>query len=273
MTDYQNQGGWEQQQITEQRMAENSVIDLSSSNNAATIQKIAPVANGLHVYQAINAVQEDIAKKGISKGQDAKNKDNKHMYRYRGIDDVYNALAPLLAQHKLIIFPSYRDKQIVERKSSFNSVLLYTTLTADFTFVSAVDGSSHTCTTYGEAMDSGDKGTNKAMSIAYKYACIQVFAIPTEGDNDPDATVHDPLMPINVTPPILPNLFTLPAPAVAMVSANGKPLNNAGKRVFSTEQFAQLVQSITAGQSNKNRFLDQRSYFYTVEQWNVLTKL
>ncbi|MFS0844210.1 MAG: ERF family protein [Roseburia hominis] len=29
-------------------------------------------------------------------------------------------------------------------------------------------------------MDSGDKATNKAMSVAFKYACFQVFCIPTE---------------------------------------------------------------------------------------------
>jgi hypothetical protein len=40
-------------------------------------------------------------------------------------------------------------------------------------------------------MDSGDKATNKAMSAAYKYAAFMAFAIPTEGDNDADATTHD----------------------------------------------------------------------------------
>jgi len=40
-------------------------------------------------------------------------------------------------------------------------------------------------------MDSGDKATNKAMSAAYKYALMQTFAIPTEGDNDADATTHE----------------------------------------------------------------------------------
>jgi hypothetical protein len=39
-------------------------------------------------------------------------------------------------------------------------------------------------------MDSADKATNKAMSAAYKYACLQTFCIPTEGDNDADATTH-----------------------------------------------------------------------------------
>lgn len=40
-------------------------------------------------------------------------------------------------------------------------------------------------------MDSGDKATNKAMSAAYKYAAMQAFCIPTEGDNDADATTHE----------------------------------------------------------------------------------
>lgn len=61
----------------------------------------------------------------------------------------------------------------------------------DFDFVSTEDGSIHTVTTYGEAMDSGDKATNKAMSIAYKYAAFQAFCIPTEETAvDPDAEVH-----------------------------------------------------------------------------------
>jgi hypothetical protein len=43
---------------------------------------------------------------------------------------------------------------------------------------------------FGEAMDSGDKATNKAMSAAYKYMAMQEFCIPTEGDNDADAATH-----------------------------------------------------------------------------------
>jgi len=63
----------------------------------------------------------------------------------------------------------------------------------EFDLVCAEDGSKHTIATIGEAMDSADKATNKAMSAAYKYACIQAFCIPTEGDNDADATTHEPV--------------------------------------------------------------------------------
>jgi hypothetical protein len=57
----------------------------------------------------------------------------------------------------------------------------------EFTLASAIDGSTTLAQMFGEAMDSGDKATNKAMSAAYKYMAMQVFCIPTEGDNDADA--------------------------------------------------------------------------------------
>ena len=69
----------------------------------------------------------------------------------------------------------------------------------EFDFVSAEDGSKHIVKTFGEAMDSGDKATNKAMSAAYKYACFQAFSIPTESDNDADAHTHTPAPKVSAT--------------------------------------------------------------------------
>ena len=43
----------------------------------------------------------------------------------------------------------------------------------------------------GEGMDSGDKASNKALAVAFKYACFQVFCIPTEEMKDPDAECHE----------------------------------------------------------------------------------
>ena len=45
--------------------------------------------------------------------------------------------------------------------------------------------------TLGEGMDSGDKASNKAMAIAYKYALFQVFCIPTEEMTDPDGESYE----------------------------------------------------------------------------------
>lgn len=139
------------------------------------------------VYKAINAVQAALAKTGISKA----NRNQQQGYNFRGIDDVYNALSPLLAEHGLCILPRVLARTVVEHSTKSGGVLFYVTVEAEFDFVWAEDGSKHTVKTFGEAMDSGDKATNKAMSAAYKYAAMQAFAIPTEGDNDADAQTHE----------------------------------------------------------------------------------
>ena len=141
----------------------------------------------MKVYQAINAVQSELSATGIAKDR----KNVAQGYSFRGIDEVYNALSPLLAKHGLCILPRCTERVCVERQNNKGTALFYVTVRADFDFVSSEDGSKHTVTTYGEAMDSGDKATNKAMSAAFKYAAMQAFSIPTEGDNDADATTHE----------------------------------------------------------------------------------
>lgn len=143
----------------------------------------------MEVYKAISGVQADLAKTGISK--DRTNSQPGANYKFRGIDDVYNVLGPMLSKHGLCILPRMLSRDVVERRSAKGNALFYVTLEAEFDFVAVSDGSKHTVRTFGEAMDSGDKATNKAMSAAYKYAAFQAFAIPTEGDNDADATTHE----------------------------------------------------------------------------------
>lgn len=139
------------------------------------------------VYAAICAVTADLGKVGISKER----KNQQQGYNFRGIDDVYGALSPLLAKHNLCILPRVLNREQVERTSAKGGALFYTTLTVEFDIVHALDGSSHTVRTIGEAMDSADKSSNKAQSAAYKYMAMEVFCIPTEGDNDADSTTHE----------------------------------------------------------------------------------
>jgi hypothetical protein len=145
------------------------------------------VSTPASVYQLIAAVSAELAQDGISKAR----KNTQQNYNFRGIDDVYNALAPVLARNGLVILPRILRRECVERTTQKGGVLFYVTVEAEFDFISAHDGSKHTVRTFGEAMDSADKATNKAMSAAYKYAAFQTFCIPTEGDNDADATTHE----------------------------------------------------------------------------------
>jgi len=141
------------------------------------------------VYQAIAEITQQIGEQGIAKDR----KNQQQGYSFRGIDDIFNALSPLLATNKLCILPRVLSREQTERQTAKGGALFYTVVEVEFDFVSAEDGSKHTIKTYGEAMDSADKSTNKAMSAAYKYAVMQSFCIPTEGDNDADLTTHEPI--------------------------------------------------------------------------------
>lgn len=148
----------------------------------------------MKVYQAINKVQAELATLGITK--DRRNNQGTG-YNFRGIDDVYNTVAPLLSKHGLCILPRVLSRDCVERQSKNGGTLFYTTVEVEFDFVSSEDASKHVVKTFGEAMDSGDKSTNKAMSAAYKYACFQAFSIPTESNNDSESQTHDVAPPIS----------------------------------------------------------------------------
>ena len=139
----------------------------------------------MEVYKAISAVMLAIGKVGISKDRSAQS------YKFRGVDDVLNALSPLLSLNGLIVLPRVISRESVERITQKGGAIFYVTILMEFDFVSAFDGSKHTVATYGEAMDSSDKATNKAMSAAFKYACFQAFCIPTEGDNDTENSAHE----------------------------------------------------------------------------------
>ena len=140
------------------------------------------------VYAAIAAVSKNMATQGISK--DRKNQQGSG-YNFRGIDDVLNALSPPLVEHGLVIIPRCIERESVERQTKAGGAIFYTTVKVEFDFIAVSDGSKHTAVMYGEAMDTSDKSTNKAMSAAYKYVAFQTFCIPTEGDNDADLNTHE----------------------------------------------------------------------------------
>lgn len=141
----------------------------------------------MEVLKAINQVQAALAIQGISKER----KNQAQGYSFRGIDDIYNTLAPMMAKVGLVVLPAYSERQVAEHTNAKGTMLFYVTVRGDFTFRSALDDSEVKVTTYGEAMDSGDKATNKAMSAALKYAFMQTFTIPTEGDNDTENQTHE----------------------------------------------------------------------------------
>lgn len=110
---------------------------------------------------------------------------------YRGIDDVMNALNPAFIENKVFAVPEVLEQKREERQTAKGGILIYSICRVKYTFF-AEDGSSVQVITVGEGMDSGDKATNKAMAIAFKYACFQLFCIPTEEMVKEDARPVDP---------------------------------------------------------------------------------
>lgn len=133
------------------------------------------------IYAAISGVIADCGVVG-------KDKVNKQQgFKYRSVDDVFNALHPALAKNKVVIIPTVVDRQCEEVGKTKNGASILKVICKVKYDICAEDGSRVTSIIYGEGMDMGDKATNKAMAIAYKYLCFQVFCIPTEEMTDPDS--------------------------------------------------------------------------------------
>jgi hypothetical protein len=136
------------------------------------------------IYESIAAVMADIG----AVGKNSKN--SQQGFMFRGIDAVMNALSPALIKNKMFVVPRIISQERDERTNTKGTTLFYVRCTIEYTFY-AEDGSHLEAVVIGEGMDAGDKATNKAMSIAFKYACFQVFCIPTEEMVDPDAECHE----------------------------------------------------------------------------------
>lgn len=261
--------------------------ELTTTNSQT--QAIEPIAP--QVYAAINAVQGEIVKVGIGKNNTTT---GGAKFKFRGIDDLYNALSPIMARCGLVVMPRFTDRVVIERQSSNQNALFYTSITGHFDFIAVVDGSKHTVITVGEAMDSGDKGTNKAMAIAHKYAMLQVFAIPTEGDNDPDGYTQEQqpyqgqqqppqqqsmnnraqvLDVQRVHPPALERIPPPPQDWICFTKEDGKCYDQRGLRLFDSSQFGTVINSIQRGDFTKEFFDNPKMFNYSNEQLAFLRSL
>ena len=138
----------------------------------------------MNIYQSIAKIMQEAG--AITKGR----KNDQQGYKFRGIDDVYNEFNPHLAANGVFFCPNVLEMKREERQTKQGGQLIYTVLTVQYD-VFASDGTSVKIVTIGEAMDSGDKSANKAMSAALKYAMFQLFCIPTEDEKDTEAQTHD----------------------------------------------------------------------------------
>lgn len=142
------------------------------------------------IYAAMSAVMGEVGAVTKSKKNAAQG------YQFRGIDDVMAHVQGVLAKHQVICVPFVQsvEREMLTTKSGGGMASVRAII--DHTFY-AKDGSSVVARTIGEAMDSGDKASNKAMSAALKYALTEALMIPTyEVDRDTEESspeVADPI--------------------------------------------------------------------------------
>lgn len=162
-----------------------------------------------------------------------KGEKNTHQnFNFRGIDAVVNAASPAFRKHGIVVVPTlnnieYETVEVGQNRSRMASVRVNVTYTFH-----APDGSNVAATVAAESMDSGDKATAKAMSVAFRIALLQTLCLPTD-DIDPDAQTYErsaaPAKPtVRQTPPQTPNEPTLQTPKRAVVGSNARPQSGGG---------------------------------------------
>lgn len=136
------------------------------------------------IYKKLAQVMADLP----AVGKDSVN--TQQGWNFRGVDAVVNAISPALRKHGVVVIPElvesgYRDTQTAGRDPRPTREV---TVKVKYTFF-AEDGSSVSAIVPGESLDQSDKGSAKAMSVAFRIALLQVFALPTS-EPDPDASYH-----------------------------------------------------------------------------------
>jgi hypothetical protein len=136
------------------------------------------------IYQLLSEVMGEVQ----SIGKNSRN--SQQGYAFRGVDDVVNVVGPAFRRHGIVgpvphaSTAGYRDVRTANDKASREVTVMVT-----YRFYGPA-GDYLECQVPGESMDVGDKGTPKAMSVAYRIALLQVLNIPTDSP-DPDSESYE----------------------------------------------------------------------------------
>jgi hypothetical protein len=137
----------------------------------------------MEIVKLLSKVMEDV-------GAVRKTERNTHQsFNFRGIDNVVNAVSPALRKHGVVVVPHVNSSEAETVEIGQNRTRMgYVRVNVTYTFY-AHDGSNLATTVVAESMDSGDKATAKAMSVAFRTALLQTLCLPTD-ESDPDADTY-----------------------------------------------------------------------------------
>lgn len=135
------------------------------------------------VHEALSAVMEDVRAVGKH------DRNSSQGFNFRGIDAVMNAVGPALRKHGVVVLPTVLDHSYDTVMSRNGSPMGHVLVKVQYAFIGPA-GDRLDCTVMGEGMDTGDKATTKAMSVAFRTALLQALTLPTD-ETDPDADTYE----------------------------------------------------------------------------------
>lgn len=138
------------------------------------------------VHRAWLAVMDQVR----AVGKDGRYEGGKTRYNFRGIDGVVNAVGPALRAHGVHVRPvsvkaEYRDAEAGSNRTLMRECTVNVTYRVTGPAGDHFDGEAQ-----GEALDSSDKGSAKAQSVAFRVFLLQALTIPTD-EPDPDESHHE----------------------------------------------------------------------------------
>jgi hypothetical protein len=149
------------------------------------------------IYAALGAVMKQVG--AVKKGDRNKSQG----YVFRGVDAVVNAVYPAMVEHGVIVQPNVRDFQYGSVEVGKDRTPMgHARVVVEYTFTSTEDGSAVITSAAGEAFDSGDKATPKAMSVALRTALLQSLMLPTD-EPEPDSYSYERAAPAPPDPLIV----------------------------------------------------------------------
>ncbi|MEV8396330.1 ERF family protein [Streptomyces niveus] len=133
------------------------------------------------VHIAWLRVRKDV--RGIAKGEQYNGGGTR--FTFRGVDTVVNTFGPVTLRHGVSVLPVEVDASYRDTTTSKGSKMRECTVRVSWLIVGP-KGDTLSLQTQGEALDSADKGTAKAQSVALRVLLLTGGLTPTH-DRDPDA--------------------------------------------------------------------------------------
>ena len=111
-------------------------------------------------------------------------------FNFRGIDAVMNAVGPAFRKYGIFVMPELLSEEYERVPRNNGGMMVATRVRVRYHIMSETGDGEFSGTAIGEANDTADKATAKAMSVAFRTFLLQSLVLPTD-EQDPDLTHNE----------------------------------------------------------------------------------